>query len=67
MTDLVAIIAAGRKGAGDRRQRADRIGDIVGAMGEGHGASSEYHEDGEHPFDIVKVAAAGLFFLDPPQ
>src|SRR5690606_116239 len=53
--------------ADDCGQRADRVRHIVGAVGKGHGAGGEDHQDAEHAFDAVVLALFHWRVIDTTQ
>ena len=53
--------------ADHRRQRADRVGDVVRAVGEGHGAGGEHHqhaEDALHAGEVIVAAGTAVTTVD---
>src|SRR5690606_12404506 len=48
----------------DGGQRPDGVGHVIGAVGKGHGAGGEDHQDGKDPLHSLQVPAVILFLLD---
>ncbi len=55
---LTGNLAAGRHDGGDRGERTDGVGHVVGAVGKGHGTGGDDHQDAEHLLHVGEVHLA---------